>query len=160
MVEMQFADFVSVGFNQIVNNLAKLHYRWGQNVDVVVRMPTGAGVGAGPFHSQSNEAWFYHIPGLKIVYAHAAIPYYREVWDYAKKKENVFVDLSSTVYTSQAVLSRVIQILGATKCLHGTDGPYAEATQERMLNRIQQLSISDEEREHILGGNFLDLIRV
>ena len=68
MVEMQFADFVSVGFNQIVNNLAKSYYRWGQNADVVVRMPTGAGVGAGPFHSQSNEAWFFHVPGLKIVY--------------------------------------------------------------------------------------------
>ena len=68
MVEMQFADFVSVGFNQIVNNLAKSHYRWGQNADVVVRMPTGAGSAAGPFHSQSNEAWFFHVPGLKIVY--------------------------------------------------------------------------------------------
>jgi len=68
VMEMQFADFVTVGFNQIVNNLAKLHYRWGQNADVVVRMPTGAGVGAGPFHSQSNEAWFTHVPGLKIVY--------------------------------------------------------------------------------------------
>lgn len=68
MVEMQFADFVSVGFNQIVNNLAKIHYRWGQKADVVVRMPTGAGVAAGPFHSQSNEAWFFHTPGLKIVY--------------------------------------------------------------------------------------------
>ncbi len=68
MVEMQFADFVSVGFNQIVNNFAKSYYRWGQNADVVVRMPTGAGVGAGPFHSQSNEAWFFHVPGLKIVY--------------------------------------------------------------------------------------------
>lgn len=68
MVEMQFADFVTCGFNQIVNNLAKIHYRWGQNADVVVRMPTGAGVGAGPFHSQSNEAWFFHTPGLKIVY--------------------------------------------------------------------------------------------
>ena len=67
VVEMQFADFVSVGFNQIVNNLAKIHYRWGQNADVVVRMPTGAGVGAGPFHSQSNEAWFFHTPGLKVV---------------------------------------------------------------------------------------------
>ena len=68
VVEMQFADFVTEGFNQIVNNLAKIHYRWGQNADVVVRMPTGAGVGAGPFHSQSNEAWFFHTPGLKIVY--------------------------------------------------------------------------------------------
>lgn len=68
MVEMQFADFVTCGFNQIVNNLAKSHWRWGQNADVVVRMPTGAGVAAGPFHSQSNEAWFFHVPGLKIVY--------------------------------------------------------------------------------------------
>jgi len=68
MVEMQFADFVSEGFNQIVNNLAKVHYRWGQNADVTVRMPTGAGVQAGPFHSQSNEAWFAHVPGLNVVY--------------------------------------------------------------------------------------------
>jgi 2-oxoisovalerate dehydrogenase E1 component len=68
MMEMQFADFVTAGFNQIVNNLAKIYYRWGQNADVVIRMPTGAGVGAGPFHSQSNEAWFTHVPGLKIVY--------------------------------------------------------------------------------------------
>lgn len=68
VVEMQFADFVTCGFNQIVNNLAKLHWRWGQNADVVVRMPTGAGTAAGPFHSQSNEAWFFHTPGLKIVF--------------------------------------------------------------------------------------------
>lgn len=68
IIEMQFADFVSSGFNNIVNNLAKSHYRWGQNADVVVRMPTGAGVQAGPYHSQSNEAWFTHIPGLKVVY--------------------------------------------------------------------------------------------
>jgi len=68
MVEMQFADFVSEGMTQICNNLAKAHWRWGQPADVVVRMPTGAGVAAGPFHSQSNEAWFFHIPGLKIVY--------------------------------------------------------------------------------------------
>jgi 2-oxoisovalerate dehydrogenase E1 component len=68
MVEMQFADFVTCGFNQIVNNLAKSYYRWGQNADVVVRMPTGAGSAAGPFHSQSTEAWFTHVPGLKVVY--------------------------------------------------------------------------------------------
>ena len=68
VVEMQFADFVTCGFNQIVNNLAKIHWRWGQNADVVVRMPTGAGTAAGPFHSQSNEAWFFHTPGLKIVF--------------------------------------------------------------------------------------------
>ncbi|THU41813.1 dehydrogenase [Niastella caeni] len=68
MIEMQFADFVTMGFTQIVNNLAKIHYRWGQSANVVIRMPTGAGVGAGPFHSQSNEAWFVHTPGLKVVY--------------------------------------------------------------------------------------------
>lgn len=68
VVEMQFADFVTCGFNQIINNLSKSHYRWGQNADVVVRMPTGGTVAAGPFHSQSNEAWFFHSPGLKIVY--------------------------------------------------------------------------------------------
>ena len=68
VMEMQFADFAAVGFNQIINNLAKIYYRWQQNADVVIRMPTGGGVGAGPFHSQSNEAWFAHTPGLKVVY--------------------------------------------------------------------------------------------
>ena len=68
MVEMQFADFVSEGMTQICNNLAKSHYRWGQAADVVVRMPTGGGMAAGPFHSQCNEAWFTQVPGLKIVY--------------------------------------------------------------------------------------------
>ncbi|MFK7972363.1 MAG: thiamine pyrophosphate-dependent enzyme [Bacteroidia bacterium] len=67
VMEMQFADFVSCGFNQIVNNLAKNHYRWGHAPDVVVRMPTGGGTGAGPYHSQSIESWFTHVPGLKIV---------------------------------------------------------------------------------------------
>ena len=73
IVEMQFADFVSSGFNPIVNYLAKNHYRWNEKADVVVRMPCGAGVGAGPFHSQTNEAWFTHTPGLKVVYP--AFPY-------------------------------------------------------------------------------------
>jgi 2-oxoisovalerate dehydrogenase E1 component len=68
VVEMQFADFVTSGFTQIVNNLAKIYYRWGQEADVVIRMPAGGGLGAGPFHSQSNEAWFTHTPGLKVVY--------------------------------------------------------------------------------------------
>ena len=73
MVEMQFADFVSSGFNPVVNYLAKVHYRWNQKADVVIRMPCGAGVGAGPFHSQTNEAWFTKTPGLKVVYP--AFPY-------------------------------------------------------------------------------------
>jgi 2-oxoisovalerate dehydrogenase E1 component len=73
VVEMQFSDFVTSGFNPIVNYLAKVHYRWNQNADVVVRMPCGAGVAAGPFHSQTNEAWFTETPGLKVVYP--AFPY-------------------------------------------------------------------------------------
>ncbi|MFT5998957.1 MAG: 2-oxoisovalerate dehydrogenase E1 component [Neolewinella sp.] len=68
MVEMQFGDFVTCGFNQIVNNLAKQNYRWNQNADVTIRLPVGGGVGAGPFHSQTMEAWFTSVPGLKIVY--------------------------------------------------------------------------------------------
>ena len=68
IVEMQFADFVSCGFNQIVNNLAKTKYRWNQAVNVTIRMPSGGGMGAGPFHSQSNESWFTQVPGLKVVY--------------------------------------------------------------------------------------------
>jgi 2-oxoisovalerate dehydrogenase E1 component len=68
VVELQFADFVSSGFNPIVNYLAKSHYRWGQEANIVLRMPCGAGVGAGPFHSQTNEAWFTKTPGLKVVY--------------------------------------------------------------------------------------------
>ncbi|MDG2357892.1 MAG: dehydrogenase E1 component subunit alpha/beta, partial [Polaribacter sp.] len=68
IVEMQFSDFVSSGFNPIVNLLAKSHYRWSEKADVVIRMPCGAGVGAGPFHSQTNEAWFTKTPGLKVVY--------------------------------------------------------------------------------------------
>ncbi len=73
VVEMQFADFVTSGFNPVVNYLAKSHYRWGQAADIVVRMPCGAGVAAGPFHSQTNEAWFTKTPGLKVVYP--AFPY-------------------------------------------------------------------------------------
>ena len=68
MMEMQFSDFATSGFNPIVNYLAKSHYRWSQPADVVVRMPCGAGVAAGPFHSQTNEAWFTHTPGLKVVF--------------------------------------------------------------------------------------------
>ena len=68
IVEMQFADFVSCGFNQIVNNLSKTHYRWDESINVTIRMPTGGGMGAGPFHSQNIESWFTHVPGLKVVY--------------------------------------------------------------------------------------------
>jgi 2-oxoisovalerate dehydrogenase E1 component len=73
VMEMQFSDFATSGFNPIINHLAKSHYRWNQKADVVIRMPCGAGVGAGPYHSQTNEAWFTHTPGLKVVYP--AFPY-------------------------------------------------------------------------------------
>ncbi|MCH7523888.1 MAG: dehydrogenase E1 component subunit alpha/beta [Bacteroidetes bacterium] len=73
VVELQFADFVTSGFNPVVNYLAKSYYRWNQNADVVLRMPCGAGIAAGPFHSQTNEAWFTKTPGLKVVYP--AFPY-------------------------------------------------------------------------------------
>lgn len=122
MVEMQFADFVTCGFNQIINNLAKIHWRWGQNADVVVRMPTGAGVAAGPFHSQSNEAWFFHTPGLKIVYP--AFPgdakgllaaaledpnpvlFFEHKFLYRSLKEDVFDDY----YTTEIGKARVVEV--------------------------------------------------
>lgn len=97
-------------------------------------------------------------PGLRIVYAHAGVPHYREVWKYAKNKNNVFVDLSSSIYMYEKILVGVIEALGAEKCFYGTDGPYGNATQRRMLDRIFRLSLSDQEREQILGKNFLELI--
>ena len=68
IVEMQFSDFISCGFNQLVNNLAKTYYRWNSPINVTIRMPSGGNVAAGPFHSQSIEAWFFHVPGIKIIY--------------------------------------------------------------------------------------------
>jgi predicted TIM-barrel fold metal-dependent hydrolase len=97
-------------------------------------------------------------PRLRMIYAHAGVPYFKEVWNYVREKENIFVDLSSLVYTDQGVLSSVIETLGSEKCLYGTDGPYADATQGRMLDRIDQLSLSDTQREQILGRNFLELV--
>lgn len=121
MVEMQFADFVTSGFNQIVNNLAKIHYRWGQNADVVIRMPAGAGVGAGPFHSQSNEAWFFHTPGLKIFYPSTAedakgmiiaaiedpnpVMYFEHKALYRKLKE----DIADDYYTTEIGKARIVR---------------------------------------------------
>jgi predicted TIM-barrel fold metal-dependent hydrolase len=97
-------------------------------------------------------------PALRIIYAHAAVPRYREVWTYAKKKENIFVDLSSSIYMYDKILSGVIETLGAEKCLYGTDGPYANATQGRMLRRISRLKLSAHEQDKILGKNFLELV--
>ncbi|HTF81267.1 MAG TPA: alpha-ketoacid dehydrogenase subunit beta, partial [Cytophagales bacterium] len=102
MVEMQFADFVSNGFNQIVNNVAKLHYRTGLSADVVIRMPTGAGTGAGPFHSQSNEAWFTKVPGLKIIYPSG--PY-----DAKGLLNEAFNDPNPILFFEHKVLYRSIQ---------------------------------------------------
>ncbi|MFZ0452563.1 MAG: dehydrogenase E1 component subunit alpha/beta [Ignavibacteriaceae bacterium] len=125
LIEMQFADFITDGFNQVVNNLAKIHYRWGQNADVVIRMPTGAGVNAGPFHSQSNEAWFFHTPGLKIVYPSS--PYD------AKGLINASIeDPNPVLYFEQKVLYRsiseeipddyyTVEIGKAKKILDGND---------------------------------------
>jgi len=97
-------------------------------------------------------------PKLRIIYAHAAVPRYREVWKYAKNKENIFIDLSSSIYTNEKILVNVIEVLSAEKCLYGTDGPYANATQRRMLDRILRLPLSDHKIEQILGKNFLELI--
>ena len=97
-------------------------------------------------------------PRLRIIYAHAAVPRYREIWDYAVKNENIFVDLSSPVYMNEGIMSRVVEALGTAKCLYGTDGPYTNATQGRMLDRFLRLPLSGDDRERILGRNFYDLI--
>jgi predicted TIM-barrel fold metal-dependent hydrolase len=99
-------------------------------------------------------------PKLKIIYPHAAVPRYREIWSYVKEKENIFIDLSNPVYVNEGILPTVVRALGAENCLHGTDGPYVNATQGRMLERILQLPLSDSEREQILGRNFLEMIEV
>lgn len=97
-------------------------------------------------------------PGLKVVYAHAAVPYFQGAWEYIKNKDNIFVDLSSSVYMNEEILADVVKSLGYQKCLYGTDGPYAHATQGRMLDRIYRLNLPDNELEHILGANFLEMI--
>jgi 2-oxoisovalerate dehydrogenase E1 component len=128
VVEMQFADFVSVGFNQIVNNLAKTHYRWGEKADVVVRMPTGAGTGAGPFHSQSNEAWFTKTPGLKVVYP--AFPY-----DAKGLLLAAIEDPNPVIYFEHKYLYR--SLIGPV-----TDGFYTiEIGKAKVLKEGQQLTI-------------------
>jgi predicted TIM-barrel fold metal-dependent hydrolase len=97
-------------------------------------------------------------PQLNVIYPHAALPLYKEIWSYARNKENVFVDLSNPMYVDEGVLPSVVKALGPEKCLHGTDGPYLHATQERMLRRVVELPLSDHEKARILGGNFLALI--
>jgi len=114
-------------------------------------------LGSGPENGDYRYLPERH-PQLKIIYAHAAVPRYREVWQYAQHKANVFVDLSSSIYMYDKILVGVIQALGAEKCLYGTDGPYGNATQKRMLNRIYRLQLPDNQLENILGRNFLNLI--
>ncbi len=126
VIEMQFADFVSCGFNQIVNNAAKLQYRWNGNADIVVRMPTGAGVAAGPFHSQSTEAWFTHVPGLKVYYPSnpadarnmllAAIEDPNPVLYFEHKK------LYRSIHGEVDINSREREVEKATYVRRGTDG--------------------------------------
>lgn len=97
-------------------------------------------------------------PKLKIIYAHAGIPFYRELWEYARGKENVYIDLSNPYYVDDQVRFEAVKAIGAEKVIHGTDGPYAHATQDRMRDYVLELSLSDNEKERILGGNFKDLI--
>ena len=91
-------------------------------------------------------------PRLKIIYAHAGVPHYREIWDYAKKQDNVYVDLSNPVYVDDGILPTVIQELGAEKCIFGTDGPYANATLAMMLQRIEALKLSDQKKNKYLAA--------
>jgi 2-oxoisovalerate dehydrogenase E1 component len=129
MVEMQFADFVTCGFNQIVNNLAKLHYRWGANADVVVRMPAGGGTAAGPFHSQSNEAWFAHTPGLKVLYPSS-------VYDAKGLLTAAFEDPNPILYFEHKFLYRSIQAAIPTGYYTVPIGKAALAAQGEQLSII------------------------
>ena len=97
-------------------------------------------------------------PNLKVLYAHAGVPFYHEVWDYAKGKENLFVDLSSPHYVDERVRLGALKALGAERCLHGTDGPYGHFGQGRMVQAILRLPLSDTEKERVLGGSFIELI--
>ncbi len=97
-------------------------------------------------------------PKLRIVYAHAGVPFYRELWDYAQDKPNIYVDLSSTSYVSAGIRRGAIKALGAHRCLAGTDGPYCNADHGQMIQDIRRLPIGESEQECILGGNFAELV--
>lgn len=99
-------------------------------------------------------------PNLKVLYAHAGVPFYQKAWDYVKGKENVFVGLSNPTYVSEQVRLEAVKALWAEKCVHGTYGPYGHADQGRMAQDILRLPLSDAEKEHILSGNFLEMINV
>jgi predicted TIM-barrel fold metal-dependent hydrolase len=97
-------------------------------------------------------------PRVNIMYAHAGVPFYREVWEYAKNKHNVFVDLSSPVHVNDPIRLGAVRALGSEKCVHGTDGPYLHADQGSMLESVLRLPVSHSEKERILGGNFMEMI--
>ena len=99
-------------------------------------------------------------PNLKVLYAHAGVPFYRDVWDYAKGKGNVFVDLSSPAYVDERMRLEAIKAVGAEKCLYGTDGPYDCPDHGRIVEEIHQLPLSDAEKELVLGGNFMELVNI
>lgn len=97
-------------------------------------------------------------PRLKIIYAHAGVPFYLQVWEYAQSRDNIFVDLSNPIYVNKRARLGAVQALGAQRCVYGTDGPYAHAEQGRMTEMILRLPLSDKERKRILGGNFFEMI--
>jgi predicted TIM-barrel fold metal-dependent hydrolase len=108
-----------------------------------------------------NGDWRYlpeRHPDLNIIYAHAGIPFYRDVWAYARGQDHVFVDLSNPVYVDKRVRLEAVRALGAQKCVHGTDGPYGDAGQGKMLRRVMELSLRDVETARILGDNFAELM--
>ena len=98
-------------------------------------------------------------PQLKIIYAHCGVPFYREVWEYARRRNNVFVDLSNPIYVDKGARRGAVKVLGAQRCVHGTDGPYGHAEQGRMVEKILRLPISGREKECILGENFVEITR-
>ena len=97
-------------------------------------------------------------PHLKVIYAHAGVPFYREVWEYANNKDNILVDLSNPLYVNDRVRTEVVKELGAEKCVHATDGPYLGADQGSMLEKIDRLPLSPSEKDRIFGENLMDII--
>ncbi len=99
-------------------------------------------------------------PRLKVIYAHAGVPFYKEVWDYVNEKDNIFIDLSNPLYVNDEVRMGAVKKVGAEKCVHGTDGPYLGADQGSMLKKIYQLPLSQSEKDRILGENLMDIINI
>ncbi len=95
---------------------------------------------------------------LKVIYAHAATPFYRKVWEYAAGKDNVMIDVSNTMYVNTSVLSQAVKAMGPGRCIWGTDGPYGHIDRSREIQRIQSLELSEADQQRILGGNLLEII--